>query len=191
MMLTSVNLKGKKVVFIIASNGYQSLEYDLPKELLESIGIKVLTASDKPGGAVASDESTTPVDITIDKLNVQDYDGIFFIGGSGAMKCLNNSISFHLISEAKKHTIPYGAICISTRILANAEALVGKKATGWNGDNALETFLKGHGAHYEKKDIVTDGLVVTAVGPKAADLFAQGIIRVLTKKELQEEKESW
>ncbi|MGE0207023.1 MAG: DJ-1/PfpI family protein [Candidatus Babeliales bacterium] len=178
-------LKGKKVVFIIASNGYQPIEYGVPKKILESYGIKVITASDKPGGAVASDQSTTLVDSTLDKLKPTDYDGVFFIGGPGAMDCLDNSISYKIASEAKKHAIPYGAICIAPRILAKANALAGKKATGWDDDLALETIFKGNGVEYAKgHDICTDGLVVTAVGPKAAELFAQGIMRVLTKKAL-------
>ncbi len=64
----------------------------------------------------------------------------------------------------------------------------GKKATGWNGDNALDVIFKlNHVLYQQDKDIVTDGLVVTATGPHVAQEFAQGIIRVLTKKELHEE----
>ncbi|MEX0939877.1 MAG: DJ-1/PfpI family protein [Candidatus Babeliales bacterium] len=185
----SINLSGKKVVFIVASEGYHPIEYGVPKRILEESKIRVFTASDKPGGAIAKDKSTTPVDLTIDKLDVTDYDGVFFIGGPGAMDCLDNPTSYHIAAQAKKHKIPYGAICISTRILAKADALRGLKATGWDGDNALETILVGNGAIYEKNhDIVTDDLVVTATGPKAAEQFAFGIMRVLTKKMLGQEK---
>jgi protease I len=181
-------LKGKKVVFVVASDGYQSIEYSIPKAILEHYGIRVLTASDKAGGAIAHDGSTTPVDVTIEELSVTDYDGIFFIGGPGAMNHLDNATSYHIAAEAKKHNIPYGAICISVRILAKADALRDKKATGWDGDAALETILRGNGAEYMKgHDIVTDGLVVTAVGPKTAEQFAEGIMRVLAKKALKEE----
>jgi protease I len=185
--MTQVDLKGKKVVLIIASNGYQEVEYETPKAILEQHGITVITACDKPGGAIAKNESTAPVDITLEQLDPQDYDGVFWIGGPGALACLDNSISYKIASAAKKHAIPYGAICISTRILAKSYALEGKRATGWNDDNALEMILKGHGAIYVKHDIVTDGLVVTATGPDVADQFAHGIIRVLTKQELKDE----
>ena len=176
-------LKGKKVVFVVASNGYQPIEYTVPKKILEQYGINVITASDKPGGAIASDKSTTPVDITIDELKPEDYDGIFFIGGPGAMEHLDNSISYAIANRAKNLDIPYGAICVSTRILAKGKALEGVRVTGWDEDNALETILRGNGAEYAKgHDIVTSGLVVTATGPKAAEQFAEGIMRVLSKK---------
>ncbi len=178
-------LSGKKIVFIIASEGYHPVEYGIPVKILREEDAIIITASDKPGGAVAKDKTTTPVDITIDKLHVSNYDGIFFIGGPGALDCLDNSISYKIIADAKKQNIPYGAICISTRILAKGYGLEGKKATGWDGDSALETILKSFGATYDKKPIATDGLVVTATGPESAEQFAEGIIRVVTKKELK------
>ena len=179
-----MELKGKKVILIIASNGFQQIEYGVTKKLLENDGIKVITASNKPGGAIAADGTTTAVDITYDAINPCDYDGIFWIGGPGALEHLDNATSYHLASQAKKHTIPYGAICIAPRILAKAYALQDKKATGWNKDNALETIFKSFGVIYTPHDIVTDDLVVTATGPEAASQFAEGIIRVLTKKML-------
>lgn len=179
-----MSLKGKKVVFVIAAQGFQPIEYGVPKSMLEAQGIKVITASNKPGGAVATDNSTTPVDITLVNLKITDYDGIFFIGGSGAMDALDNSLSYKILGEARKAKLPYGAICIATRILAKANALNGLKATGWNDDLALELILKANDATYEKHPIVTDELVVTATGPESAKEFGEGIIRVLTKKKL-------
>jgi putative intracellular protease/amidase len=176
---------GKKVVLIVASEGYQPLEYEITKNELESNDIEVLTASDRAGGAVATDGTTTLVDFTIDQLNVASYDGIFFIGGSGALDCLDHSTSYHLIAQAKDRTVPYGAICISTRILAKAGGLTGKKATGWDGDHALAVIYKLNGVIYDEgKEMVVDGLVVTATGPHSAKEFSQGIIRVITIKAL-------
>jgi protease I len=184
---------GKTVVLIVASNGYQPLEYEISKKILTEAGITVVTASDKAGGAVASDTSTTAVDITLEDLqkSVTDYDGIFIIGGPGALEYLDNSLTANIITLAKKNDIPYGAICISPRILAKADALRGKKATGWDEDNALTTIFAGFGVLYQQeKDIVTDGLVVTARDLKSAVEFAQGIIRVLTKKALGNQNDS-
>ena len=179
------NLKNKKVILVVASVDYQPVEYSIPKKMLEDAGITVITASDKPGAAIAKDGTTTTVDITLDKINITDYNGIFFIGGPGAETHLDNGVSYHLLSEAKKHLIPYGAICWSVRILAKAWALQGKKATGWDGDNALRTILEAYHATYEEgKMIVTDGEVATAVGPEVAHEFGKAIIRVMCKEEL-------
>lgn len=177
-------LKGKKVVLVIASEGYQPIEYGITKDVLEEAGVTVITASDKPGGAVATDNSVTSVDVTIHDLNVNDYDGIFLIGGNGAMAALDNEIVYALIRKAVKRPMPYGAICISTRILAKANAITGKQATGWNGDNALLAIYNAHDVTFIDKDVVIHGLLVTAVGPTAAEAFGKAILRVLTKTAL-------
>lgn len=173
-------IKEKIVVLIVASTGYQSIEYLEPKKMLQAAGIKVITASDKPGGAVSADKSTTNVDLTVAQIKVADYDGIFFVGGPGAMQYLDNAASYKIINEAKKLGKWYGAICISPRILAKAHALEGVQATGWNEDNALEPLLKGHGAIYLKQPVVVDKKVITADGPAAADAWAKAIINQLT-----------
>jgi len=175
--------KYMKIIFVIASDGFQQIEYHVPKRIVEKAGVKVITASDVDGGALAKDGSTAPVDLTLDQINIRDYDGIFFIGGPGALEHLDKPRSVELVCEAKKLHIPFGAICISVRILAKAGVLKGVKATGWDDDNALRTILEGYGAIYEEdKDIVTDGLIVTARGPASAEQFGQGIVRVLNKE---------
>lgn len=183
-------LKGKKVVLVIASEGYQPIEYGVTKDVLEEAGVTVITASDKPGGAVATDNSVTSVDVTIHDLNVNDYDGIFLIGGSGAMAALDNETVYALIRKAVKRPMPYGAICISTRILAKANAIAGKQATGWNGDNTLLAIYNAHDVAFIDKDVVIHGLLVTAVGPASAEVFGKAILRVLTKTALGSKADS-
>jgi len=192
--------KNKKIVLIIASQGYSHQQYTTVRKLLESDGIKVVVVSDRAGGATSQEGDTTLVECTLDNLQVGDYDGIFFIGGVGAIKlspghrsgsgervcnCLDHDLSYTKICEAKKLKIPYGALDTSVRILAKCYALEGKKATGWDDDQILFGLLTGYGAQYQKdQDIVTDDLVVTA-RENAAEAFAEGIRRVLNRAALK------
>ncbi len=175
------DIKGKNVVLVIASEGFQPIEYGVTKDVLEEAGVIVTTASDKSGGAVATDNSVVPVDIAVDDIDVADYDGIFLIGGSGAMTMLDNGSVYKLFKEAERRSMPYGAICAGTRILAKADVMIDKQATGWNGDNALLAIYNGHGVTLIDKDVVIHGLLVTAVGPTSAEAFGKAIIRVLMK----------
>lgn len=169
----------KNVLLVIASQDYQPVEYLHTKDELEHGGIAVTTASDKMGQAQATDGSVTAVDIDLKKVNMTDFDGIFFIGGSGALDHLDNSTSYALLTKAAATNKPCGAICISTRILARAGVLKGKKATGWNVDGKLPDILKKYGASYEEADVMVDGKVVTANGPIVAHQFGLAIVDVL------------
>lgn len=176
--------QGYIVVLVIASDGFQPIEYANAKKVVEKEGITVVTASDKAASAMAKDRTVVPVDLSLQEVDLMAYDGIFFIGGPGALPCLDIPESYRLISQARTLHKPYGAICISTRILAKAGALKGVRCTGWNGDNALPIILKEHGALFDDKPMITEGLVVTARDPQAAHLFGEGLVRVLTKKAL-------
>lgn len=189
-MAMDAALKGKKVVLVVASEGYQPIEYGVTKDVLEEAGIEVITASDKPGGAVATDNSTTPVDISLDDLDVSKYDGLFLIGGSGAMEKLDNSHVYKLMNEVRKRNMPYGAICISARILAKAGVIDNQQATGWNGDNALPAIFNAHNVTLIDRDVVIHKLLVTATGPAAAEKFGKGIIRALRKATLSDPGEA-
>jgi len=172
----------KKVVLIIASQGFQQVEYSGTKEELEKAGVEVLTASDSGGEAVGKDGTTVVMaDLEIRDLDVAEYDGLYLIGGPGAMEFLDKEEVYLLLSKWKSSGKPYGSICISTRILAKAGVLQGIQATGWNGDGELPAILVENGAEYAETDVITDGNITTASGPPVAHDFGREIVKVLTE----------
>lgn len=175
-----VNDRIKKIGLVIANQDYQPIEYGIPKDILSDNGIKVITISDKPTIAIAKDNSSTNVDVTLDKVITLDLDGLYVIGGPGAMEHLNISKMHDLLQQMSALGKSYGAICISPRILAEANVLNNKKATGWDEDLKLESIFKKYNVKYEKnKPVVVDDKVVTATGPAAAQEFALAILKVL------------
>ena len=169
----------KKIALIIAHKDYQAIEYGLTKTTLEKAGINVTTVSDEPENAIAHDGSNTSVDLTIDQLNPADYDGLFLIGGPGALDCLDNYTVHSIMQQTESLNLLFGAICISPRILAKAEVLGGKNATGWDKDNKLTDIFNTHVVNYIHKPVVIDGKIVTAVGPEATQEFANAILELL------------
>lgn len=168
------------IVLIVAAVGFQPIEYQHTKEALEAGGLTVITASDGSGTAKASDGTQIPVDFTLADINLKQYDGIFLIGGPGALEHLDNKTVIKLFQKATKRNLPRGAICISPRILAKAGILTGFHATGWSDDHKLAGIFAEHGVTAElTKPVVTDGRVVTATGPRAATQFGQAIVKVV------------
>src|SRR5204862_5159838 len=101
-----------KVLFIIAFNGFQHIEYGIPKKIIEDAGFTAVTASDKAGTAIAKDGSMEHIDLPLDKVHPNHYSGIIFVGGPGALEHLDNNTSHKIIQEALQQNIPVGAICI-------------------------------------------------------------------------------
>ena len=174
----------KSVLLIIASKGFQPIEYGVTRKALEDENIKVYTASDakdKLGNAISSDGSPVKVDYIIDDVEIKDFDGIFIIGGSGAMEHLDNERTYRIIEETDRALNKvYGAICISTRILAHAGVLDGRHVTGWDDDVKLKGILDDYGAQYiAEVGVVVDRNIVTATGPTKAQEFGEAIVKVL------------
>ncbi len=172
------------VLLVIASDGFQQTEYNVPKKILTDAGFSVVTASDKAGIAVAKDGSTIHVDHSLDQVIVNDYEGIFFIGGPGALDYLDNNTSYKILQEAFQQHKPIGAICIATRILAKAGVLRDKYATGWNEDGLLNAIYKECGVIYlPEEKVVVESNMITATDPSAAQQFGEKIVELLQSKQ--------
>lgn len=166
---------------VIAFRDFRDIEYLIPKDIFLAVGARVTTISIKKGIAIGADGVTIKIDITLDELNIDDFDALVFIGGSGAVKLIDNSIVNNLIQETIKKDKVLGAICIAPAILAKAGALKGKKATVWSSslDKSAIKILKQEGAEYEDKNVVIDGKIVTGAGPFAAKEFGEKIVELL------------
>ncbi len=170
-----------KALMIIAQNGYQPKEYGVPKEILENAGIEVITASKKVGICQGMDKTTTEATISIDDINVSDYDAIIFVGGSGAVQ-FHKDVEAHLTcQEAINRGKVLAAICIAPLTLAYADVLEGKKVTVWNEDNMQSAILERQGAIYTGNEVEVDGKIITANGPQAAETFGKKILELLEK----------
>ncbi len=170
----------KKILLLIASEGYQPYEYGEPKRILEGAGYKVITTSNKSGVAQAAyDGSSTNVDLTLDEINIESGDALFLIGGPGALGHLDNEKTHKILRDWQKTGKPYGAICISPRILTHAGVLQNKKATGWDGDRELPRIFEEGGVEYIGERVVIDDNVITGSGPEAAEEFGEAIVNLL------------
>jgi protease I len=168
-----------KALMIVAQKGYQPNEYGIPKKILENAGIEVVTASKQVGTCQSTGETTTEATISIDDINVSDYDAIIFVGGPGAVD-YQNDVNAHLTcQEAINRKKILAAICIAPTILANADVLEGKKATVWNEDGKQAEVLTKNKAEFVDEEVVVDGKVITANGPEAAEMFGKKIIEML------------
>lgn len=168
-----------KALLIIAQDGFQPKEYSVPKGVLESAGVEVVTASKKAGTAKSSIGTAAKVDLPLSQIQVSDYDALLFIGGPGAA-VYQHDYEAHLIAqEAFKQNKILGAICIAPTILANAGVLNGKKATVWNGDGQQGKLLQSKGAIFTNESVTVDGKVVTANGPAAAEEFGKKILKLM------------
>ncbi len=173
----------KRVAMIIAFNNFKDEEYLDTKEELKKGGIEIEVVSNSIGIAKGVGGTKVEIKKTIKELNIDDYDGIVFIGGSGALENLDNSDSYKIAKEAISKNKILAAICISPVILAKSGVLNGKKATVWSStlDKSPIKELEKNGAIYLDQLVVVDGKIITGNGPKAAHQFGKTIVQEILK----------
>jgi putative intracellular protease/amidase len=172
------------VLLVIASEGFEQTEYGVTKKMLVDAGFTVVTASNVFDKAVAKDGSKVAVDITLNQVKIDNYQGIFFIGGPGTLDHLDNNTSYTILQNASLQHKPIGAICIATRILAKAGVLRDKYATGWNEDGLLQALYTENGITYlPEEKVVVESNVITATDPSAAQQFGEKIVELLQSKQ--------
>ena len=168
----------KKIALVIAHHGFQPVEFNDTREVLEKNGYPVITVSDKMGKTVDADGQPGPeVTVAVDQLNLAEYAGVFLIGGSGSMKCLDNEKVYTLMRSVRDAGLLWGAICVAPRILYNAGLINGARITGWDGDGKLKASCPA--AQIIDTRVVVDGTLITAQGPAAAREFGQAIVDTL------------
>ena len=161
---------------VIAMENFRDEELFVPAKLFEETGIKVTIASTVTSKVTGMLNGIAKPDVLLKNVKVKDYDAVIFVGGIGARIYYNDKIAHQIAKDAAEQDKVLAAICIAPNILANAGLLQGKKATCW--DSAI---LTKNGAKYQNKNVVRDGKIITANGPRAAYEFGQVIIKVLTE----------
>jgi len=175
-----MNQKKKKIAMIIASQEFRDEECFETKAILEDQDFKITLFSDKKGIAIGRFGGEIEVKKTLNEINVDDFNCLLFVGGGGALKYLDNDLSYKIINEANSKSKVLAAICIAPVILAKAGTLKNRKTTVWssNLDKSAIEILKDNGAIYVNEDAVIDKNIITASGPLAIQEFCKKIIEV-------------
>jgi protease I len=180
-MMENMPFENKKVVLVVAFNDYQDIEFNQTKKALEDEGVQITVASLKKGEAKGVLGGKILIDKTLEEIDLNEYDGLVFIGGPGTTQYFENDKALSLAKEAVEKNKVLGAICIAPVILAKAGVLSNKKATVWSSfiDKSFIEEIKKENAIYLDQDVVVDGKIVTANGPSSAKKFGQTIAELL------------
>lgn len=179
----AMNLTGKKILMVVAFEGFRDEEFEEPYKIFTEAGASVTVASWQTGEAKGMLGKTITINTTINDVNVDDFDAVVFVGGIGAKNYYDNEVALNIAKNAYEKGKIVAAICIAPGILAKAGILQGKKATIWDsGNGEFIALLKEGGATYTGANVERDGNVITANGPHAAEEFGKTIASILTNE---------
>ncbi len=174
-----LEMTDKKVLFVLAPEGFRDEEYDIPRRILEKNDVKVNVTGPTEGIYKGMLGMTVRPDTIFDFINVSDFDAVIVVGGSGSKKWLWDNKKLHnIVFRAWEEDKIVAAICLSPVVLAKANIMDGKRATVFPLPEAIG-LLNADDVKYIKESVVVDGKIITADGPESAKEFGETILDLL------------
>ncbi len=166
----------KTVLMVIAPEDFRDEEYAHPKEVLESRGAEVVTASTRTGTCTGKLGMTATAGVAIAEADALDYDAVVFVGGPGSKVFFDDPFAHSLARAAREEGRVVAAICIAPSVLAHAGLLKGWPATAFE---TQQSDLEKHGAIWTGDPVTVEGFIITANGPDSARAFGEAIAEAI------------
>ncbi|HUT46156.1 MAG TPA: DJ-1/PfpI family protein [Sedimentisphaerales bacterium] len=167
---------GKRAVLIIGSQNFRDEELFDTKRVLDAAQVQTVIASTRTGVIQGVLGNVAEASIPVNRLKVDDYDAIIFIGGPGAAEYVSNPTIMNMVRETVRKGKVLGAIGVAPTILANANVLAGIRATSFLSERDR---LVQAGAIYTVFAVERERSIITATGPDAAVQFGRAITNAL------------
>ena len=165
-------------VLIMATNGFEQSELTGPRERLEQAGIETRIASPEKGEIRGWQDKdwgeTVDVDLSLDEVDVDDYDALLLPGGQINPDLLRmDERAVGLVNDFAEADKTIAAICHAPWLLAEAGLVEGRTVTGWP---SIRTDLANAGADVVDREVAEDGNLITSRNPDDIPAFSDALI---------------
>ncbi len=166
-------------VLIPLADGVEEMEFVIIVDVLRRAGWEVVSAGLKAGVVKASRGVQLVPDVLWERIDISDFDGLVFPGGSGGTDILKRDVrvleAIRSFDLAQKWV---AAVCAGPLVLQAAGILEGRKVTCHPGvvDQLTVT-------DRIDQPVVVDGHLVTSQGPGTSFLFALTLVGIVENKQ--------
>ena len=172
-----MELSGKRIA-ILATNGFEQSELEVPRDSLKEAGATVEVVSLQAGEIKGWDKKDwgrpVKVDKTLDQVSAADYDAIILPGGQINPDLLRvEPKALQLIKDIFNGKKVVAAVCHAPWLLIETGIAKGRRMTSFK---SIKTDVMNAGANWEDAEVVVDQGVITSRNPGDLKAFSAKII---------------
>ncbi len=172
-----MQLSGKKIA-ILATNGFEQAELEVPRDRLKAAGATVDIVSLQGGEIKGWDKKDwgrpVKVDKTLAQVSADDYDAIVLPGGQinpDLLRVEDKALSF--IKDIFNQKKIVAAVCHAPWLLIETGIIKGRKVTSYK---SIKTDVINAGGKWEDSQVVVDNGVITSRNPGDLEAFSAKIV---------------
>lgn len=165
-------------IAVIITDMFEDVEYTEPAEALEDKGHEIINVGLKEGETVKGKREGTEVkvDKAVKDVNADDFDALLIPGGYSPDKLRVDDNTVQFVKEFMDKNKPVFSICHGPQLLITAQALKGRKVTGYK---SIIQDIKNAGAEFFDREVVEDDNLISSRNPNDLPVFIQASLRKL------------
>ena len=172
-----MELSGKRIA-ILATNGFEQSELEVPRDSLKEAGATVEVVSLQAGEIKGWDKKDwgrpVKVDKTLDQVSAADYDAIVLPGGQINPDLLRvEPKALQLIKDIFNAKKVVAAVCHAPWLLIETGIAKDRRMTSFK---SIKTDVVNAGANWEDAEVVVDQGVITSRNPGDLKAFSAKIM---------------
>jgi protease I len=172
-------LAGKRIAMLV-ENGFEDRELTGPLDALRAAGATVTLVGPAAGTEFRGKrgQAIVTANVSAGAAKMGDFDALVIPGGHAPDKMRMRHAMVDLARDAMETGKTVAAICHGPQVLISADVLRGRTLTCWP---SIAIDVKNAGGLYVDKPVVEDGNLITSRKPDDVPLFAEAIIRALSR----------